>query len=85
MNQAHRKQESENSTRHNGEVITSVGQAARSSIGNLIQDSNLRVQERERRLSESHELQESEEEIKEVESESSSELDGDCENAHVTC
>ena len=82
MNQA---QESENSTRHNGQVITSVGQVAMSSIGNFIKDSTLRVQERERSISESHDLQESDEEIKEEASESSSELDGDCENAHITC
>jgi hypothetical protein len=56
-----------------------------SSIGNFIQDSTLRVQERESSISESHDLQESEEEIKAEASESSSELDRDCENAHITC
>ena len=56
-----------------------------SSIGNYIQDSTLRVQERESSISESHDLQESEEEIKAEASESSSELDRDCENAHITC
>lgn len=56
-----------------------------SSIGNLIQDSTLRLQEQEESLSESHDLQESEEEIKEEASESSSDLDGDFGNAHITC